>query len=560
MPLCLRPFISNLSIKTTNLEVRKFDLDYVDPDPTIGDWGWAQRPFISEIERQYNAGLPVRIIVLKARQLGISTASEAVLFLWNFLHPGSNNLVIAHEKDPAENLFNMTKLYWDTWPHRVLFSLQYGTRKQLRWEGLNSQMMVATAKNIQGSRSATLHGVHASEVAFWPNPGELWTGLNNTIPRRHKTIAVLESTANGVGNWFHEKWLEAEAGDSEFVPMFFPWYRHPAYRAHTTLVSVDLDSEERDLFARMTADDPTFGAGLPHQDALSAVAWRRLEIPRQGGMDNFMQEFPSTPEEAFIVSGRPIFPVKDVQASYEPQAGLVGDLYRDGLGDIQFRRDPQGPLTVFKNPSAERRADLYMVAGDPSRTVYGDPGSIQVINRVTFEQVAVWNGHKRPHEFGQEMMLIGDFYHHAMLCPEVEGGGQGAISTILASNYGNVWLQKWADRLRTSTSMYGWSTNYQRKRWAIGMLQKVIQDGSLLLHDQRTVHELIYFTENEEGILGNSGGARHDDTVMALAIAVTASISEGPVIPSSAQHHFTPDIYTSELEDNIINLQARMRR
>src|ERR1700692_4195426 len=115
MSLSLRPLLDELTIKTTSLKFRKFDLDYIDPDPSIGDWGWAQRPYIAEIERQYNDGRPVRIIVLKARQLGISTATEAVLFLWAFLHPGSNGLVLSHEDKQAQELYEMTRTYWETW-------------------------------------------------------------------------------------------------------------------------------------------------------------------------------------------------------------------------------------------------------------------------------------------------------------------------------------------------------------------------------------------------------------------------------------------------------------
>ena len=554
MPLSLTPFINELSIKTTKLEIRKFNLNYVDPDPTIGDWGWAQRRFVAEVERQYNSGQPVRIITLKARQLGISTVTEAILFLWNFIHPGSSNLVLTHQDSVSQRLFNMTKLYWDTWPHKVLYSLKYGTRRQLRWEETGSDMSVATASNKEGLRGATLHGLHGSEVASWPDPETLWTGLNNTIPRRHKTIVVLESTAKGVGNWFHDKWLEAESGDSEFIPLFFPWFEHPAYRVRHSLTTLDLDADEREILrmcekVRMSSDE-----------ALSAIAWRRLEIPRQGGLDNFAQEFPATPEEAFIVSGRPIFPQQEVQSCYEERTGVTGDLYRDGRGEVGFRETPNGHLTLFKVPDrTDRRNDMYMIAGDPSRTVYGDPGCIQVINRQTWEQVAVWHGHRNPGEFAQEMILIGDFFNHGILCPEVEGGGQGTISVILQSGYGNVWLQKWADRLKTSTSMYGWSTNYQRKRWAMGMLQKFITDRSLLLHDKHTVHELIYFVENEDGTLGNGGGASHDDRVMALMIAVVASWGEGPVQPSYTQGSSAPDIYTTEFDNNIISLAARMR-
>jgi hypothetical protein len=534
------------------LEIRKFDLDYIDPDPTIGDWGWAQRPFIAEIERQYNQDLPVRIICLKARQLGISTATEAVVFLWSFLHPGSNGLVVSHVDGQTQELFQMTKLYWETWPHKSLFSLRYGTRRQMMWEDTRSQIRVATAGKPESLRGSTIHALHGSEVAFWPDPGTLWTGLSSTLHDRHHTIAVLESTANGVGNWFHERWLEAEAGDSDYTPMFFPWYRHSAYRAHHSLIPADLTADERNLVRKMT------GEGFTDDTAMAAMYWRRLEIRKKGGEDSFMQEYPATAEEAFIVSGRPIFPAKDVQDAFEEVPSITGMFYRDGRGEVSFKSGP-GDWTLFKTPSPDIRPDLYMIGGDPSRTVYGDPGSIQVINRVTFEQVAVWNGHKLPHEFAEEMMLVGSYFHHGMLCPEVEGGGQGCISVLLSSGYPNIWYQHWADRAKTSTSMMGWSTNYQRKRWAISRVQQLLRDGSLRLHDRRTIHELLYFTENEEGILGNSGQAKHDDTVMALAIAITASISEGPVIPTSAQQRFTPDIYTSELEDNIISLSSRMR-
>src|SRR5215470_11405743 len=95
MTLLLRPLLEQLSIKTKKAEIRKYDLNYIDPDE--GDLGWAQRPFVAEIERQYNLNKPVRVIVLKARQLGISTATEACLFWWCFLHPGSNSLVLSHE-------------------------------------------------------------------------------------------------------------------------------------------------------------------------------------------------------------------------------------------------------------------------------------------------------------------------------------------------------------------------------------------------------------------------------------------------------------------------------
>src|SRR6516162_6337971 len=164
MPLILRPWLDDLTIKTSNLEFKRLDLDYLDPDPTIGDWGWAQRPFVAEVERQYNTGEPVRIIVLKARQLGISTITEALLFLWAFIHPGTNGAVVSHTDGQAQQLFEMNKRYWETWPHHTLFTEKYHTRRQIQWRETQSNLRVVTAQNSDSLRGSTLHAVHASEV------------------------------------------------------------------------------------------------------------------------------------------------------------------------------------------------------------------------------------------------------------------------------------------------------------------------------------------------------------------------------------------------------------
>jgi hypothetical protein len=542
MTLSLRPLLDNLTIKTTSLQLRKFDLDFIDPDPTIGDWGWAQRPYIREIERQYNGGRPVRIIVLKARQLGISTATEAVLFLWAFLHPGTNGLVVSHQDGQAQELYEMTRTYWDTWPHKALFDERYKTRRQLRWTDTGSQIRVATAKNPEGLRGSTIHALHGSEVAFWPDAETLWTGLNNTIPRRHGTIAVLESTANGVGNWFHEKWQEAESGESEFVPMFFPWYKHSAYRLSNYLHHADLDAEERDLLRMMTAEN------MSEDEAMASIAWRRVEIPRQGGIEKFHQEFPSTAHEAFVVSGNPIFNPSRVEECYEPKHGAVGRLYRDGRGTVGFEDDPSGDLRLFKKPSLDVRSDKYFVSADPSENRHaGDPACIQVINRLTNEQVAVWHSHANPVVVARQMMLLGDFYHQAMLCPEAEGGGQATIGAIMQAGYPNVWSWKKPDRTTASFNVWGWSTNYNTKIWAITELQNLFNTHSILIHDKLTYNELLNYVEHANGTLGNSSNSPHDDTVMALAIAVCASKREGHFKPATPQG-IPLDIFSSEFE------------
>lgn len=501
-----------LTIQTKGLTTEKFPID--------GDFAWAQRGFVDLIEQEYNAGKPVRLIVLKARQLGISTATEGILFNWSFIHPGTNGLVIAHENEAASGLFEKTKMYWETWPLKNYYTQKYATRRELSWVETRSHIKVATAKNVASGRGSTLHAVHASECAFYPDPETLMVGLSQTIPYKHGTIVVLESTANGVGNWFHKQWQLAETGESQYVPVFFPWYKHPEYKQYTTLtIKSELDADERNLLR--------LGASYEN------IQWRRWAIVNlgQGDLDFFMQEYPATPEEAFITSGRPIFSHTFLRECFDKQRGFRGVLHDLQNGRVKFVADSSGSLVIYKAPRAgDLRSDRYFISADPSYAIEGDPACIQVINRQTFEQVAVWHGRTDPITLGDEMIRLGKFYNHAMLCPEVEGGGQATIATIINRGYGNLWMHRAADRTPKGFSAYGWSTNWQRKSWAIGTLSRLVADRSLLVHDQITYDQLQNYVVRPNGDWGNSDPDIHDDAVMALAIAVTASRAEGPFI------------------------------
>ena len=531
--LRLKPLLRNLTIIKKNLEVGKFDLDQ-------GEFGWAQSLFCDEIERQYNAGKAVRIIVLKARQLGISTATEGVLFNWAFLHPGSNGLVIAHENDSSSSLFQKTKLYWDTWPWRANFSLKYSTKREMHWLETNSTLRVATAKNLGAGRGSTLHAVHASECAYYLDAQSLMIGLRQTIPSTHGTIIVLESTANGVGDWFHEQWEAAWNGESEYSPLFFPWYHHYEYSVPTTLsTKLELTPYERNLLRQ----------GCTYEN----IAWRRWAVPNLAAGDDklFMQEYPATPDEAFISTGTPIFPHLRLQACYQEEQGVRGMLIENSVGGMNFVQDPTGPLTIFRRPKPrDNRQDRYFVSGDPSMTIEGDPACIQVINRQTFEQVAVWHGRIDPITFADELIKVGVYYNSAMICPEVEGGGQSTIATLLARNYPSLWQHRWADKAPGKVSIsFGWSTNFQRKAWCIGQLKKLIADTSIIIHDRLTYGQLRQYVVRNNGEWGNADSNTNDDSVMALAIGVTASMTEGPFqAEASSSGNVIVDIFNQELD------------
>ena len=361
--------------------------------------------------------------------------------------------------------------------------------------------------------------LHVSEAAFYDNADVLMTGLRQTVPNEHGTIEIVESTANGIGNWFHSEWNLATEGKSDYVPMFFPWFMHYEYLMHTTIKS-DLELDEEEKYLR------ELGASY------EGIEWRRWMIPNKchGDVDFFRQEYPATAEEAFVTSGSNIFNLKKLAECYEPLDGQRGRLVSTDGFNPKWIPDEYGPLTVYRSPTRKRtpRPDRYQIAGDPSETTTGDPACIQVISRDNYEQVAVWHDRVDPVAFAHEMMLLGRWYHDAQLCPEIGGGGQGAISVILDSGYPNVWRHRWADRQsQKGANAFGFSTNWNTKRWAIGRLQHFILERLITIHDPLTFHQLqTYIKISQWGEMGPAESGGHDDAVMALAICAFSSSVE----------------------------------
>lgn len=484
---------------------------------------WAQRKFLDVYDEQRHAGKPVRIITLKARQLGMSTITEAVMFCRSFVFPSSAGLVVAHENDSSEHLFGMTQLYWDTCPWANLYSPKYASKKELVWRETGSSIHIATARNIRAGRGRTLSSLHASEVGFWDRADDLMLGLRQSVPDNPNTMIVLESTANGVGNWFYNTWKAAEVGDNEYYPLFFSWWHHPEYKGSYINVSTPLSnlSEEERVLTRLGVDD-------------DHMIWRRWAIANLcgGDINRFHQEYPSTPEEAFIVSGTNVFPHDALKQAYEPMEGAKGHLIRHG-DQVEFKAAPDGPLTIYRAPSSNQDWGQYYVGGDPTRSTFGDYACAQVINRRTYEQVAVYRRKCDPMTFGEELAKLGVFYNTAGVAPEVEGPGYATVGRLVEIDYPRIYQQRWADKHQGKIAeMYGWSTTWKRKEWAVGHLIKLLVDSDLTIHDKHTYQEMRDYITLDNGGYGPADAKYgHDDTVMSLAIACICSSTDGPPSP-----------------------------
>jgi hypothetical protein len=512
--LQLEPLVRELSILTQELTVTPFIPN------------WAQMEYLRVAEQQLSTTGRVRLIVLKARQLGISTLTEAVIFTLAFLFNNYRGYVLTHEIPASQNLLMMTRRYWDTWPYAELYGTpQHASRNTLSWSSTKSSIHIGTAGNKATGRSNTIHALHASEVAFWPNPKEVFLSVRQTVPESPGTLIVLESTANGMGNLFHETWVASEAGETEYTPLFFPWHRHPRYTASFNRLPYhalgNLSEEEKALKSMGLSDD--------------RLAWRRWAIRNlcENDLLKFCQEYPSTPEESFVASGTNVFPYDALSACFQPLRGQRGTLTRNG-NQVTFVPASNGPMTIYASPSKDMDwGAYYLVCGDPTHTTRGDYAVAQVLNRRTMEQVAIWRGRVDPGTFAEELFKIGLFFNTAMLSTEIEGPGYLTIGKLIGMNYPNIPLRtkidttpgRWSDH-------HGWSTTAQTKQYMIGALLKYLVDHDIIIHDKTTFEELKAYVTYDNGTFGpadQEGG--HDDCVMALAQAVAIHQLEPPLAP-----------------------------
>jgi hypothetical protein len=513
--------LEQLEIRTKGAKIIKLRRD----DP----FAWAQREFVAEVERQYNAGLPVRIIVLKGRQVGISTVVEAIIFIWGFLHPNCFSLVLSREKDDSKYLFTMFKRYWEKGPFYDLFDTKYDTKDELVFEPpIGSTVRVATATKDEVGRGMTIQAAHCSEVAFWGDQVDtIIPGLENAIAPDHGTIWIHESTAQGVGGYFHDEWQEATDpdGHSDFTAMFFPWFCHDEYETPTHNLTYEALEDDGKYGDEKGVVGFLLNADVSPAHVLAKMAWRRRKINNAPkGLDGFHEEYPCTPDEAFLSTGSNVFALEHLAQCYKQVGYDRGYLFNDG-GKLAFNATDAGHMTVYKTPDPKRR-QKYALGCDPTKTIEGDPACIQVINRATMEQVAVWHGAANPNQIGQIALAMGYWYNDALMNTEIQGGGREVMQIWRDAGYSNIWTDRRPDKARRSAQLLGWNTTYETKQWLIGVLQGVITRHDVVIHHPATYHELRQYTCLEDGTFGPARRSGHDDCVMAYGVAVMTAVTE----------------------------------
>lgn len=252
----------------------------------------AQQYIHQKLEVQLSTTGKIRALILKGRQQGCSTYVEGRFYWRVSLRRGRRVFILTHEDDATKNLFEMVQRYHDNSDMKP--STKASNAKELDFDTLDSSYRVGTAGNKAVGRSSTIQYFHGSEVAFWPNAKEHAKGVMQAIPDAEGTEAILESTANGMGNYFHEQWKMAENGISEYIAIFVPWFWQEEYRKQPP-EGFSATEDERGLSRAYDLDE-------------SQLYWRRTKIVElsTGGADGlaaFRQEYPCNAAEAFQTSG-----------------------------------------------------------------------------------------------------------------------------------------------------------------------------------------------------------------------------------------------------------------
>lgn len=255
-----------------------------------------QRYIDNRLESQKAETGRVRAIILKGRQEGVSTLIEGRFIRDTTTIPGIRAFILTHEQDATENLFEMAERFYENLPPFIKPATGVSNAKELTFSGLDSGYRIGTAGNKAVGRSQTIQRFHGSEVAFWPNAEEHTKGVFQAVPNSPDTEIILESTANGVDNYFHRAWKAAESGDSDFIAIFIPWFWMAEYQQEAPR-NFRLTNEEHEL------------AEL-YDLSVNQLYWRRqkiIELNAGEGVDSgeiaFKQEYPMNASEAFQFSG-----------------------------------------------------------------------------------------------------------------------------------------------------------------------------------------------------------------------------------------------------------------
>lgn len=407
-------------------------------------------------------------ITLKARQIGFSTLVNALAAWHVWFHDDREIILLSKTGLDARKLLEGVKYAWTNLPELMRERVGGVRRLTIDTFEMSNGSIIRSLNSNNPARGYSGFLIFVDEAAFFENFDQAWAAIEPAADvggRIH-----LLSTANGVGNGFHEMWTKAVARVSDYVPIFHSW--------------------------RAGGRDD---------------AWYEAKS-RQMPDWQLHQEYPSSPEEAFIRSGRPVFDLADDWGGVQPKPPA----HQGWLDGYQLVEADDGPLCVWERPKAGER---YVIGADVSEGLsHGDFSACHVIHSMSGVVVARWRGHVDLDEFGEIVVTLGKLYNSALIGWEVNSIGASLTQYFKRARYPNLYRRvKDDERTDLRLERLGWHTTKVTKPVAIEELRQALRDGDVVLHDETTLGELRTFVRLNDK--GSMGGQPFDDCVMSLAIA-----------------------------------------
>lgn len=491
-----------------------------------------QRRLLAVMERERQAGRPVRVILLKARQWGGSTLVQMYMaWLQIVIHKQWNSLICGHLRNSSLAIKNMYNTLLRCYPReyvdedvKLTFSNFEGSSTVKYLNGRDCLLVMGSSRSEDAVRGYDLAMAHLTEVAYWAStamhsPEDVVRSVSGTVTMNPDTVVVYESTANGVGNFFHNEWLRAKGVGSDKVAVFVPWHEIEIYRMPVTDAGAlweSLDEYERGLW----------DSGC----TLEMIKWYHTKRREYSSHALMKAEFPSNDIEAFTstcssIFDRTLLDAFSKQVAYAESGDIAGDYMSDR--NIKFTPSPTGLLKMWADRDATAPAERYLTVVDVGgRSASADYSVIMVMDThsdtpgVRPEVVAQWRGHIDHDLLAWKALHVARYYNNALLVIE-----SNTLETECDDcDAGEFILNKLAACYRTHlyrrrNKKPGFQTNRATKSQAVYQLLQAVRDKTYIERDQEAINEMATYERTPQGKFSAMKGC-HDDIVMTRAIAM----------------------------------------
>lgn len=538
-----------------------------------------QRKLLREFIDDIFNNRPCRIILLKSRQWGGSTLTQ-IFFAWIqiFHRKNWNSVIAAHTKTAAQGIREMFATMADNHPDDVFhveLKAYAGTQHTKILKDRGCVISVGSIQNPNALRSSSLKLMHCSEVGMWKDTpkrkaGDFITSMKSSVPRIPYTCIVLESTAKGVGDYFHKTWVEAEKGENGYKPVFVAWCEMTEYWEAFR----DEEEKLRFIHSMSKIELYRFECGA----TLEGLKWYRNERKEQPSDWIMQEEFPTTPEEAFISSGRLVFDLGDIRQmmKFTSEPKFVGELTADALygpnaidHSLRFVDNMAGTLSLWAMPDKSINVrNRYVVSMDiGGKSDEADWTVISVIDRYMLmkggyeEAIGTWRFHLDQDLAVWRAVQLAKFFNNALLVVEfnsldaktTEGDHTLTILDEIVGQYPNIYYRDDPTKVREGLAPhYGFHTNSASKRDVITQLQRRLRDKTYLENDKRALDEYAVYEQKANSASFGAIDNEHDDILMSRGIGLkVSSTMDLPTLVDGANQKEAPHPMS-----NVVRTQA----